>query len=626
MSNNQLKAPGEAAIEEVLSILSKAIKDNTVTKDQVIKFIQNIIDEDPDRFKGDDAVIDANFLTEGGFGNLRYYNGHFQYFNTSTGEWIDTSITPNNVYIMNMIPQQMRNIIGVYDHSVGHYKLRWQEPDDTIINGQVASVVEKVIIRRKLGSVPTDENDGSFVTEIKRNSFGSFIDTWFTDSELTPNIGDKYFYKAFPFSTLGFTNYSTDNETDGILCKDYVLYGVHAVHINGGESDPDSMFEYIEDNKRFRPAAMNYTADSFSYGDWKDEWFIKNLRPVMLNNDGTVAYELNKNDYSKRLDGTPSDVSNADFAGNAMIEFPKVYWKIVNNEDDTADIYVSDKQVDESFHCWSHLDESGNEIDFCYMPIYNGTVINNKLRSLSGKVPLTKATRMQEISYAIANNAGNVIYSTETFSDWILVNILLILIGRSTDSKKVFGTGNNKSYDSASNTGVKNTGTMDQKGLFWGDQSNKFGVKVFGMEHFWGNIWRGIHGWINNKGTQKVKLTYSMNDGTTVNGYNYDGTGYITIPNSTPSGGNNGYGFLSKMLFTEEGLIPVVANGAASTFYTVGFWYNNGQVDYALVGGGSGSGSGVGALYADLSHAASSAKIVWSVGASLSCKPLSPAV
>lgn len=620
MSTEKAKYVGKMAVEKLMSVILESIKNNTVTSDQVIRFINKIIDDDPDRFKGDDAVIDASFLTEEGFGNLRYYNGHFQYFDADTGAWIDTSVTPENVYIINMLPQQMQHIVGAYDHSIGHYKLKWKESTDTIIDGQVASLVEKIVIRRKLGSVPTDENDGTFVAEFNRTEFGSHEDVWYIDDSFTPNIGDRYYYKAFPFSTLGFTNYSSENETDGILCKDYVLYGLHAVHINGGESDPDSMFVYTEDNKGFRPACMNYAADSFSYGDWKDAWFIKNLRPVMLNYDGTVAYELDKNDYSKRLDGSPSDIYDNTFEGNAMIEFPKVYWKIVDNGDDTADIFISDKKVDDSFHCWSHLDKNGNEIDFCYMPIYNGWVDSNgKLRSLSGRTPLTKNTRIQEVNYALANNpSGKNIWLTEVYSDWMLVNILLILMGRSTDSKKVFGRGNNNSYVNTTNTGIKNSGTMDQKGLFWGSQDNVSGVKVFGMEHFWGNIWRGIAGWILDKTVQKIKLTFGTADGTETEGYNYDGTGYISIPNSTPSGTNGG--FLNKMLFTEDGLIPVVSNGSATTFYTVGFWYDTAKVNYALVGGSAADASCVGALCAALSDAVSAA--VWHVGASISCKPL----
>lgn len=56
------------------------------------------------------------------------------------------------------------------------------------------------------------------------------------------------------------------------------------------------------------------------------------------------------------------------------------------------------------------------------------------------------------------------------------------------------------------------------------------------MENWWGNIWRRIAGWINDKGTQKVKLTRGTKDGSTAADYNTTGSGYKTISGATPAG------------------------------------------------------------------------------------------
>lgn len=562
--------------------------------------------------------IQGDFLSSAGIGNLRYYNGHFQYYDTATSTWIDTSVTPSNVYIMNMTPQEMKSIFCVYDKDLGKYKLRFEEPDDTVIDGQVACVVEKVIIRRKLGSVPTSETDGDLVLEVKRKDFGSYKNEYFVDTALSPSDGDVYYYKAFPMSTTGFYNSNSANETEGIKCKNYNLYGFK---LDQNESDPASMITYLSDcdNALFISAKMNYTTDTFDYGDWADAWFIKNLKPCMLKYDGTVDYELNPNDYTKKLDGTASDVSNASYGGNAMVGIPKVYWKIVDNGDNTANIYICDKKIDSDFHCWSHIDNNGNEIDYCYLSAFVGCNINSTLRSISGQSPMTNQTGTTEINYAKSNNIGSdIIWYTGLFNDWMLINILLFLIGKSTDTQTIFGTGNNNSYVSTSNTGIKNTGTMNTKGLFWGNQDNVSGVKVFGIEHWYGNIWRRIGGWINDKGTQKIKMTYGQSDGSTVDGYNTDGAGYIVIGNSTPIGTDGGY--VSKVLFNENGLIPTTVNGSQTTYYCDGLWFNNSQVDYAFVGGDYSGASLVGALCSNLYAAASYASN--SLGAALSCKPL----
>jgi hypothetical protein len=57
------------------------------------------------------------------------------------------------------------------------------------------------------------------------------------------------------------------------------------------------------------PAAMGST--SFNYGSWKNAFFMP--RPCMLKFDGTVDYYLNPNDYSKKEDGTASDITNFEY-------------------------------------------------------------------------------------------------------------------------------------------------------------------------------------------------------------------------------------------------------------------------------------------------------------------------
>ncbi len=557
--------------------------------------------------------VEANFLTECGFGNLRYYLGKLEYFDTATQAWVETSVTPDNVYIFNMMPQAMRAMSGMYDVDAGHYKLMFEEPADTVIDGQVACVVEKVIIRRKLGSDPENENDGTLVATITRPNFGTYKDKWYVDNFFSPNMGEEWYYKAFPVSTTGFANVQSDNSTGAMLAKNYYLFGFK---IDQNEIDPPKMFVPIYDNRKFKNAFMDYSADRFNYGSWGDTFLIP--RQCMLNTNGTVAYYLDPYDYGLKEDGTPSDIANPDFDGNAMNEWGKIFWKATDNGDGTGTFLFSDKKLDDNFVCWSNIDENGNEIPHFYTPIYDGSLIKGRLRSLSCQTTMVSKTRQQELDYAHANNQDGVhMYETDVFCDLQLFRMLCVLMSGTLDSEKAFGTGNNNSYVSTSNTGVKKTGTMDKKGMFWGDQTNKFGVKVFGREHAWGNIWKNCAGWMNVKGTQKIKMTYGQSDGSTVDGYNITGDGYITVEDATTSGTNGGY--LSLCKFTENGIIPKQASGSSTTKYCDALWFNNGQVNYAGVGGSSGYGARVGAFCSGLDGTASDAG--WNFGAGLSCKP-----
>ena len=191
--------------------------------------------------------------------------------------------------------------------------------------------------------------------------------------------------------------------------------------------------------------------------------------------------------------------------------------------------------------------------------------------------------------------------------------MLTVLIGRSTDSQSTFGNGHYSGGSQASH--LHTTGQLNTRGLFWGSSGND-GIKMFGQENATGDRWERIAGWVNVSGTQKIKLTYGTEDGSTATGYNETGSGYISIGNA-PSGTSGGY--ISKAALTEWGIFPCVASGSSSTYYCDGLWFYNGQTDYALVGGCCSAGSFVGAFASALDGVPS--RSLWAVGASLSCKP-----
>lgn len=269
--------------------------------------------------------------------------------------------------------------------------------------------------------------------------------------------------------------------------------------------------------------------------------------------------------------------------------------------------------------CWSHIDANGDEIDYCYMPLYEGCLVDEKLRSLSGRAPMSNKNRQQEVDCAKANNlTSDIIWYTGVACDWVLMQLLLVLTSRSTDTQNKFGAGNANTYASLGEGSIKLAGTLNDKGLFYGKQDQSTCVKVFGIENFWGNMWKALAGWVNDHGTQKIKMTYGQSDGSTVDGYNLDGAGYITIANATPSGTFGGY--ISSVRFTEFGIVPYRASGSATTYFTDGFWFDNGLNDYTLVGGASAGGLSCG-LFCLSMHFAHSFKY-WGVGTTLSCKPL----
>ena len=408
------------------------------------------------------------------------------------------------------------------------------------------------------------------------------------------------------------TNYKAASDTTVNVTATFREY-LYGFDLTIADSNPATRVTYPSDveNSGFAKAVMNF-GGAFSYGSWPStpgEKFMP--RPCMLRFNGTVDYYLNPNDYTKKADGTTSDVANMNYGGNAMMEWPKIYVKRWESNG-VYHFRCSDMKVDSDYECWSNYDKNNKEIPHFYTPIFFGSKDgSNRLRSISGQSNFVSNTAQTEVTYAKNNGAD--IWYTEVLSDRELVNDLLTMMFKSTDLQATAG------YGVCSASAAIAPGSMNTKGLFWGAGDKTSGVKVFGMENWWGNIFRRIAGWCISGGTQKVKLTRGTKDGTTVGDYNFDGNGYKTISgvNLTRSG------YISKMKTEPFGRFPMEANGSTTTFEADQVWADSGNGYYAYVGGGWDDGLRCGPFCADLYRGPSTTGT--SVGAALSCKPLAAA-
>lgn len=388
---------------------------------------------------------------------------------------------------------------------------------------------------------------------------------------------------------------------------------VYGFHVNSNESDPKAAVTYLADAIGMTPAGLN-SSGQFEYGSWRDAFFMP--RPCMLKTDGTVAYYLNPDDYTKKEDGSASDISNASFDGNAMVEWgqdgKKIWYKIVPDATPTSySVYIADHQEDSTYKCWSFYNKDDKLVDHFYTAIYRGSEVSGKLRSLSGKTHVASKTAEQEITLAKANSAY---WNISTWADSLLMYLLLYLMGKSLDLQATFGQGDSNGYSVHSTT--MTTGEADKKGLFWGSTDNTKKAKVFGMEDPWGAQFYRCLGLMQTGGSVYYKMTEGKADGSTVSGY----------PTSAVSGMINGGacgttgGYVTKQKpVNGTMIIPTEAGGSESTYYCDYYWINTAIVALAIVGGNSGIGAFCG-FYVYLYNASSYAS--WRIGAALSCKPL----
>ena len=402
------------------------------------------------------------------------------------------------------------------------------------------------------------KSDKIYTRVFEKELLGGQSTVIFTDELIVPDSTVKFYSsdkdmvlisKKITGHTLKAVVYST-NITHNVKVEvstphssiNPICYGYR---MNHSVNNPDNCITYLEDAEGMTPAAMNFSTGVFNYGSWKNAFFMP--RPCMLNYDGTVAYYLDENDYSKKEDGTPSDVSNVNFPGNAMMEWgqngQKIWYKIVpddSNNGKSANIYIANMKLDNHFEAWSFYDYNGHLANHFYTGIYEPTVDSSlRVRSLSGmditdyyysEPEVIRDWTCDDIAYhcELNNLYGAKSWYCEQYCDIILINLLTILITKSNNVQGKIGTG---LIGDGNTTSI--TGTLDDKGIFYGTNTySSGGTKIFGMEHYVGNNPKICAGYINNNNRYEYKLTRSNRDGSGLNDYKFDTTtsGYLIGP------------------------------------------------------------------------------------------------
>ena len=405
---------------------------------------------------------------------------------------------------------------------------------------------------------------------------------------------------------------------------DFYIPTIYGMRIKDNESVSAQKITYLNDASNMEPAYMDFANNKFEYGSWANAFFMP--RPCMLKYDGTVDYYLDPNDYYKKEDGMASDVDDFSYDGNAMIEWGqngvRIWYKVVPDELDpkSCEVYVSNYKVNDTYKAWSFINNDGDLVDHFYTPIFNGTIDGSgRLRSISDKTYedyCKSKTAAQEITAAQLNNPiGEDLWYTEVYCDVNLINYLLMMMAKNTDTQAAYGYGRSTVTGSVEN--MLDTGTMNNKGMFWGSNDGTSGVKVFGMENYWANQHRRLAGLLVENGVFYYKFTKGTEDGSTTSDYSTTiSTGYLVGPTA---GDTSGY--TKSMVYKSDGFCGCVdvSGGSGTTYYADYFSINTSGLRYACRGGDCAYSRYCGASYFNLDVAAGNAG--WGIGAALSCKP-----
>jgi hypothetical protein len=464
-----------------------------------------------------DNHIDNEINTEEGVHGIRWFNDKLEFFDGS--DWIEIETGGGGVPPSNVINPSI--IVGN-----SQLTIKWDDPEDTVVDGQTISTWAGTKLVRKAGSFPIDEKDGVVLVDNKVR--GAYASTGFVDSGLTN--GTTYYYQLFPYNDLGAVNKNTANRLSAAP-QPFKIFGVR---IDLTNSNPASAVTYTDD-------AVGMTAGSSA---WDSMAIFKDIKPCVLKN-GVVQYYLNPNDFTKKADGSAADITSGN-DGDVMIEIPKTGFSITTNGN-YIDVKVTDNPNNAAFKYYAHSRAAEGDRNKLYIGAYLGYNSSGKLRSLSGKTPTVSQTIGTFRTQAQANGSG---YDMLSFYPLTLIQCLYLIKYKNLDSQTALGQG----YTGGS--AAQSTGATNTAGMCYGSTSTTSRVKLFGIEDFWGNLFWWIDGLFSNANWHILTAFQNFND--TGSGYTDRGQG------ATTNIGN----YMSKPQGTSEaGFIAKEVSGSSTTYF-----------------------------------------------------------
>lgn len=239
-----------------------------------------------------------------------------------------------------------------------------------------------------------------------------------------------------------------------------------------GVRAPGKRIEYTDKNAAYNSVlTVDKTNHTYSLGDWANFPILKENKPYMVKPDGTPDYRLDEEDYTKKLDGTASDVDNASYSGGAFSWLKCVYKYEKRNGNDRIVKFAFEPLP--GFEPVGFLNKDGRVLAGRWIPMFYGTVVNGVAKCIASGNCVTAGNKTTDAQHnaivafdANANFLGGPIM--ETIID------LLIMFAKTTDLQGAYGNGNMSGYvnDSSQNYGTKDNAVVGG-GQFYGSTDGK---------------------------------------------------------------------------------------------------------------------------------------------------------
>lgn len=483
--------------------------------------------------------------------------------------------------------------------------VKFTAPGDTLVENPQTSAAQtictikgvRIIIKEGVNAI-ANETDGTIIANIEGDDMATYKTTAYEIAGLTN--GSYYTVAVMPYSDYGVFNRNTANQY-AAMPSEVLIYGFNQDFSN---KDPESTITYTDANATYTPFSLN-SDGTMNLGSWGDFELLKKNLPYMVRADGTADYQLNPDDYTKKLDGTASDVGNASYAGGAFSWIEKIYMK---------ETYASDGNSRHVQFAFSNGDprtadfepigfiKGGQELEGVWLPMF---YMDANGKTISGTQPVYGKTADQERTI-LQNFSANAVHLGGGLLN--VLRDLMYMFAKSTDTQTHYGEGCMSAYNSSASPtyGVKANAVVGG-GQFYGTKGGTTLNKAFHsiVIQSFQQLLRDPQTLLSS-GTLLVSKDYDV--------YSLTGSGYTNTGKTFAT--SSAWRYPSKLqLIPGYGSFPVDDNGGtSSTGLCDGVYFTASGVRVALRLGSCADGVLGGAGYVHLGDEASSAYWAYGVG------------
>ena len=409
---------------------------------------------------------------------------------------------------------------------------------------------------------------------------------------ITKSITANGTYSASDDNADGYSQVTVNVRTD--------YYGMI---IHQAVADPNERIEYIGINTNYRKMTPDFNSGKVDYGDWIGMPTIVRNKPAMIKTDGTLDYYLDETDYTKKADGTASDVSNLAYDGNAFAWFEAMWMKIIENGSD-LEVRFAYEQLDPDYYEVCPTGSAG-----AWLPMFYGSPDSSgKMRSIANTSVLgnkTNNTTTDVQNTAIKRNGNDYYFLGGKILDCI--SLLQMMWFKTTNSDNIC-RGNQDGYDPSDSTtrGTK-VNPIVGGGQFYCTDDGKTANKILHCLPFGTyDVWLRNPYIICDNGTYKVSKDYT-----------FDSTGatYTNTGKTSPDGDS----YQKELTYVDGfGLVPKSVGASTSTYYSDYYYIDSSIVAVAISFGACSYGrlAGFRSLYCHLTAGTPD----WGIGCALFLK------